>query len=457
MLISTEETSIQDSAEREFPRLIPHPPILHPSSPGAILEPPFSTSDYIITDKPSFYNPDGSIVQGDFSPPHRYSFVDRSNPSRPHHFKYIEREEEFLLFRLLPTELRLKIWFFALPGPRTLYLSSLGRISFTSYLSIIKPIDESFRSNRSLGQLRLVCQESKNLFDNMYRRIPIHIPGMGFRWNRTAMSDYHSDISNGFDINGTHSYIDEKRDTLIIDPRVILYAKIKSLIDLSRVSHLAIAHYMVTYGLTKDEPFANPQKIIEKLNQWCPNLKTLTVLWTNRGFDIEIPNTKSILHFLEIGDDFTSLQLESIDYQVIFNGFDPLVGRTQKLRQIKSWAGRTQEELRAAIDSSGKKSRLKIKTCMLAKIEGPCYYPQHKWPNTITYLLPKAPRFSNVCYWTEEPRCDKSGSYFMRLHDLWAQAPCLFDGSIIPLEVDEDPYEGMAAMFAGCNSGGDEE
>ncbi|KAI9050829.1 hypothetical protein LZ554_004948 [Drepanopeziza brunnea f. sp. 'monogermtubi'] len=457
MLISMEETNTQDSAERKFPRLVPHPPILHPSSPGANFEPPFNTSNYIITDKPSFYTPDGSIVQGDFSPPHRYSFVDRSDPSRPHHFKYIEQEEEFLLFRLLPSELRLKIWFFALPGPRTLFLSSLSHLYLTCYQSTIKPIDESLRYNRSLGHLRLVCQESKILFDRMYRRIPIHNPGIGSRWKKAVMPGYHYDISNGVDIWCKHGYIDEKRDTLIVDPSISLHAKVKARLDLSRVSHLAIAHYRVTYGLTEDEPFANPQNTIENVNQWCPNLKTLTILWTNRGFNAEIPNIKSVLHFLEIGDDFTSLQLESIDYQVIFNGYNPLLGKKQRLRQLKSWADRTQEEFRAAIDSSGKNSRLKIKICMLAKIEGPCYYPQHEWPNTTTYLLPKAPRFSNVCYWTEEPRCDKSGSHFLNLRDLWAQAPCLFDGSIIPLGVDEDPYEGMAAMFADCNIGGDEE
>ncbi|KAJ5047211.1 uncharacterized protein L3040_003052 [Drepanopeziza brunnea f. sp. 'multigermtubi'] len=390
---------------------------------------PYTPEAYSITEKPTMYSADGSVVEIELPSSCHIAVIEWPKPN-----------PDFTIFNRLPYELRLRIWYFALPAARLVLVTTI--VTRYEMTVLMKPIGQ-VRYDKEMQRLRLVCRESRDVFESNYRVLPILGSSIGSLWDEDLAPENYSGLGNN-DLQFRNTgpwYVDERRDTLFIHKNIKDIMEKNAWLDMSRLTNLAVRTRLFTELADEgDTGFCNIKLALEFVEQ-CRVLKTLTLEIYSANFPNQNTGYKFEPHFLEINRDFA----DYLPAQVIGPWSESYQRYASRLaRKFLNNADDVRREIQGYL-ADNPESRLRmveIKVCTLATIEGPA------WLTKMVNLLPTNPQYSDVCFRMEMPFRDTSVPHYL-LFD-WAKTPCRYDGTINWLE----PYESISEMF---RQAGDEE
>ncbi|KAH6663201.1 hypothetical protein B0J14DRAFT_662192 [Halenospora varia] len=153
--------------------------------------------------------------------------------------------QTFTRFSELPTELRLKIWKFALPHPRV--LNATRRFEVVTAQEYDNPF----------GQRHLfACHESSNVFKKAYCKLQFHGSCESEQWDYKKICEY---------------YFDFRRDTVCLDIQNMLWWLHQGLwLDISSIQHLALSGF---------ESITDAgDSLYTLLELLCPKLRSLSLV-----------------------------------------------------------------------------------------------------------------------------------------------------------------------------------
>ncbi|KAI9050830.1 hypothetical protein LZ554_004949 [Drepanopeziza brunnea f. sp. 'monogermtubi'] len=392
---------------------------------------PYTPEAYSITENPTMYSADGSVVEIELPSSCHIATIEWRKPN-----------PDFTIFNRLPSELRLRIWYFALPAARLVLVTPL--VNRHEMSVFMKPIGQASYDKEML-RLRLVCKESRDVFESNYREIPILGPSIGSLWDEDLAPEYYSGLGNNecqFRKSGPW-YVDERRDTLFVWRDIGDMMEYNAWLDMSRLTNLAVRTRLFSEVTDEgDAGFCNfgNIKLALKFVEQCSALKTLTLEIYSRYFLDGNTGYRYRPLFLEINRDF----VEYLPAQLIDPWSESHPGNAPRVARVfLNNADDVRREIQGylADNPESRLRKVEIKVCILATVEGPA------WPSKMVNLLPTNPQYSDVCFRMEMPFHDTSVPYHLQFH--WAKTPCRYDGTIIWLE----PHESIS-MF---RQAGDEE
>ncbi|KAH6718795.1 hypothetical protein BKA61DRAFT_669136 [Leptodontidium sp. MPI-SDFR-AT-0119] len=369
-----------------------------------------------------------------------------------------EEFQTFTCFGRLPSELRAKIYYHALPDPRVLAATINYELDYSSrwdeelgYSIITAPHCKPDGYNRDIIDFQLISKEACVVFNLNYHRIPLITANFkGFmNRNQNQREDESDEVGSEDEYEhqpflARHEYFDGKRDTLVIDHSIHYLRSLDLDLDLTGIHNLAIR-----YGDFAHSAFANPTDLLDFANE-CPSLRTLTALQgslSHTSFSDVHRDFK--YHLLEITDDWNGMQIQNAQTR-----HHPRSGRRRartrfpevQLEKLQHRAGERRSAIQGILASekyTGK--QFKLKMSVLSKISGPgCVL---RLPEVIP-LLPKAPKYHGVCFLTEKPPPDAvpetSPMHALQIANISCNIPCFYDGRIVPYW---DDYDGLVDMF----------
>ncbi|KAG4432998.1 hypothetical protein IFR05_011513 [Cadophora sp. M221] len=361
--------------------------------------------------------------------------------------------QTFTCFSRLPTELRAKIYYHALPDPRVL----AATINYEEHSSddwdeelgcsiITAPHCKPNGYNMETIDFQLISKEACVVFHLNYHRIPLiqaNLKGVMNQNQREDESDEGGSEDDGSEDEyehqpfvARHEYFDSKRDTLVIDHSIHYLRSLGLDLDLTSIHHLAIR-----YGDFAHSSFSNPIDLLNFANA-CPSLRTLTALQGNlscTSFRDDHQNFK--YHLLEVTNEWNGMHIQNA--QTIYHPHSKrrLAGRgcpEIQLGKIQHKAGERRSAIQGILASkkySGK--QFKLKMSVLSKISGlgcglGCV---PRLPEVIP-LLPKVPKYHGVCFLTEKPPPEAvpetSPMHILQIANVSCNIPCYYDGMIVP-------------------------
>ncbi|PMD48918.1 hypothetical protein L207DRAFT_575563 [Hyaloscypha variabilis F] len=386
--------------------------------------PSYNHEDWIVTRKPMLYSSDGVCVENE-----SWNIHDREIF---HEISWINAEKEtrnFHLFSSLPVEVRRQIWKFALPRPRVLKLSLDRKDSSNTRTGrpFITRLDYSIRqlvTNRSLAldfrnisrTMKITCQESRQVFLENYRSIPLRGASIASLWDEGADSEL-SDIGNIPEVKYKSLYFDRNRDTLALRyPDLEQLNTCNAWLDLAALKNVAISHL-------DNKSTVRGTKAI--LNEW-PHIRRLDIIFG----DLTTPDRghcpTDICRLIEIQDH------DSLDFisDSCYSSSCRHVG--QRKRKLIDQRNEIMSKLRS-IDLDLVDRDVDFEFCLVGTIQGDGYTVRDPTPTPI-YLVPRQPRVFGVSYYTvplPEYYDTHERRNRMMIFELGCQAACLHDGTML--------------------------
>lgn len=328
----------------------------------------------------------------------------------------------FHLFRLLPIEMRRKIWKCALPPSRTLRLDTFYFGSSTHDLKLKYENTDNKGSSEFKKQcvsLTKTCREAHTVFHENYHLVELNGCSTASLWGEDSFE--LPDLGDTTQVRLERMMVDGKQDHLILrHENIVSLDKANACLDLSRIENVALQFYHSVDTKVR-------AKVAADFTRTHPNLKSLNILLGDENVDV-YPWTRGEYHLLEVGNKFDSFYMSPQADPYGLPGYMPTSAQVKsRIEETKRSANDLFREFETLMTKyTGRKKRIELKASLwtiVARGRGPT--------TQCLYLVPTKPQYHGVSFYTDRPIPRKKLEYRLEIPELECSAPCRYNGSEI--------------------------